>query len=158
MNIMKQLSIFFQTEMHLHGLLTRIALGLVILAHGCQMLLGWFGGYGYEGTMNYLTQNEGLPWLVSFAVILLEFFGSLAILFGFMGRFFGLAMTGLFIGMIFTSHLSHGLFMNWSGSQSGEGYEYHILAIALSMNLLISGSGSYSVDRLIMRKLQPSIV
>lgn len=139
----------FQTTEHYHGLISRLTLGSVILAHGCQMLLGWFGGYGFAGTMNYLTQTEGLPWIVAFSVIMLQFFGAIALLLGFLGRFFALGMTGLFIGMILTSHLSHGLFMNWSGTQDGEGFEYHIIAIGLSLNLLFSGSGIYSVDRML---------
>ncbi len=152
---MKQLSLFYRTKPHLSGLVLRLTLGSVLLPHGCQLLLGWFGGYGFTASMNYFVQTEGLPWLVAFAVILLQFFGSIAILLGIGGRFFGLAMTGLFAGMIVTSHWSHGLFMNWSGTQAGEGFEYHLLAIGLSLVLMIKGSGAWSVDALLSKK-QPA--
>ena len=133
---MKQLSL----------LLLRITFAVVVLPHGCQMLFGWFGGYGFSGTMQYFTQTEGLPWLVGFAVILLEFAGSLAILAGAATRFMALGMIGLFIGMIVTSHWNHGFFMNWSGSQAGEGFEYHLLVIGIAIALLIEGAGDWSVD------------
>lgn len=151
-DFMKHTSFFYNTAPHLSGLILRLTLGADILPHGCQLLLGWFGGYGFRGSMDYLTGKEVLPWLVAFAMILLQFFGSLAILLGLWGRFFALAITGLFAGMVVTSHWSHGFFMNWSGTQAGEGFEYHLLAIGLSTVLLLKGSGSWSVDALLTRK------
>ena len=127
-------------------LLLRITFAVVVLPHGCQMLFGWFGGYGFSGTMQYFTQTEGLPWLVGFAVILLQFAGSLAILAGVATRFISIGMIGLFFGMIVTSHWNHGFFMNWSGSQAGEGFEYHLLVIGIAIALLIEGAGDWSVD------------
>lgn len=150
---MNRISVFYNTTPHISGLVLRLTLGAVILPHGCQLLMGWFGGYGFTGSMNYLTGVEGLPWLVAFVVILLQFFGSLAILLGFLGRFFSLAMIGLFCGMIVTSHWSHGFFMNWSGRQGGEGFEYHLLAIGLSIVLLLKGSGAWSVDELLKKRM-----
>ena len=149
---MKQLSILYRTSPDLSGLVLRLTLAIVLLPHGCQLLLGWFGGYGFTNTMNYLTQNEGLPWLVAFSVILLQFFGSIAILLGIGGRLFGFALSLLFIGMIVTSHWSHGFFMNWYGTQSGEGFEYHLLAIGLSLAIMIKGSGAWSLDLLLSQK------
>ena len=151
---MKHISVFYNTSSHISGLVLRLTLGVVLLPHGCQMLLGWFGGYGFTGSMNYLTGTEGLPWIVAFAVIMLQFFGSLAILLGLWGRFFSLAMIGLFAGMIVTSHWSHGFFMNWSGSQAGEGFEYHLLAIGLSVVLLLKGSGVLSIDALLTKAVK----
>ena len=135
-------------------LLLRITFAVVVLPHGCQMLFGWFGGYGFSGTMQYFTQTEGLPWLVGFAVILLQFAGSLAILAGAATRFISLGMIGLFIGMIVTSHWNHGFFMNWSGTQAGEGFEYHILVIGISVALLLEGAGQWSVDAILPKKQQ----
>lgn len=149
---MKQYSFFYNTGSHLSGLIVRMTLAIVLLPHGCQFVFGWFGGFGFDASMNYLTQAEGLPWLVAIAVIMLQFFGPLALLAGFFGRFFALALTGLFTGMIVTSHWSHGFFMNWSGSAAGEGFEYHLLAIGLSSVLLLTGSGSWSVDAWLTKK------
>jgi putative oxidoreductase len=143
---MKNLKALLQTKGHLSGVIIRLTLGIVILAHGCQLLPGWFGGYGFSGSMNYLTTNEHLPWLVGLMVILLQFFGALFILVGFAGRLMGVAMIGLFIGMILTTHLDHGFFMNWGGNKNGEGFEYHLLVIGLSVLLVLNGSGRFSVD------------
>lgn len=150
---MKQFSIFYKTDEHISGFVLRLTLAIVMLPHGCQLLFGWFNGFGFNGSMNYFTQVEGLPWLVGFGVILLQFLGVLLILFGFMGRLLAFAMTVLFIGMILTSHWQHGFFMNWMGSQKGEGFEFHLLAIGLCLTLLASGSGSYSFDALLTKKL-----
>lgn len=150
---MKQLSIFYKTGDHISGLILRITLAIVMLPHGCQLLFGWFGGFGFTGSMNYFTQVEGLPWVAGFVVILLQFLGALFILFGFMGRIIAFAMTVLFIGMVITTHWQYGFFMNWMGNQGGEGFEFHILAIGLSLALLANGSGAYSFDSLLTKRI-----
>ena len=142
----------FKTGDHLTGLIIRFTLAIVLLPHGCQLLFGWFGGYGFNGSMDYFTEVEGLPWIIGFGVILLQFLGALFILFGFMGRAVAFALIPLFIGMIVTSHWQHGFFMNWMGAQGGEGFEFHVLALGLSAALVVSGSGSYSVDAWLTRK------
>lgn len=148
---MKQLSYFFKTDEHDSGLIARITLALVILPHGAQLSFGWFGGPGFESAMDHFTQVENLPWLVGFTVIMLQVVGTLALLLGFMGRFFAAAMIVLFLGMIITSHLHHGFFMNWFGNQEGEGFEYHLLVIGLATTVLMNGSGAFSVDSVISR-------
>jgi putative oxidoreductase len=151
---MKQRTTLFYTGNHNAGIALRAALGAVLFPHGAQLLFGWFGGFGFQGSMQYFQQVEGLPWLVGFGVIMLQFFGALAILAGAATRLFALAFTFLFIGMIITSHLDYGFFMNWSGKQAGEGFEYHILAIGLSIALLLSGAGRFSVDRFLTAKAE----
>lgn len=148
---MQELKMLLQTHKHTTGFITRLTLATVILPHGCQMLLGWFGGPGFSNAMHYLTQDEGLPWIFGFLVIMLQFAGALSILAGFAGRLMAFGTILMFLGMILTSHLQHGFFMNWSGSQQGEGFEYHLLVIGLSMILMVSGSGQWSVDRLLTR-------
>lgn len=145
-----------QTKDHLSGMIIRLTLGLVILPHGCQLLFGWFGGHGFSGSMQYLTGTAGLTWLVGFLVILLQFFGSLLIIAGFAARLMAFAMMGLFSGMILTTHLDHGFFMNWYGSSKGEGFEYHLLVIGLACCLLLNGAGKFSLDYLITCKLVPA--
>lgn len=121
-------------------------LGLVLFAHGAQKMLGWFGGYGFNGTMQYFTQTAHLPWLIAFLVILIEFVGAILMIAGAMVRPTAVAVIVLFLGIILSSHLSNGFFMNWFGSQKGEGYEYHLLVIAMAVSLFITGAGEYSVD------------
>lgn len=133
------------------GLILRLTIGLIIFPHGAQKMLGWFGGYGFNGTMGFFTGTAGLPYIVGLAVILLEFGGSLLLVAGFGTRIIALGFIGLMIGIILTSHLPNGFFMNWYGSQTGEGYEYHLLVIGLAIALLIEGAGRYSVDSVIVR-------
>ena len=130
----------------------RLLLGTVLFAHGAQKLLGWFGGYGFEGTMGFFTGTVGLPWIVGFLVIIIEFFGSLSLLLGFATRLWSISMIFLFIGIMVTSHLPNGFFMNWYGSQKGEGIEYFLLSISMAASLAVSGAGKLSVDRLLAQE------
>lgn len=132
--------------------LARLTLGLVLFPHGAQKLLGLFGGYGYSGTMDLLTTHLGLPAIVAFCVILIEFFGSLSLILGFLSRFWALSIAGMFVGIILTTQLQHGFFMNWFGNQAGEGYEYSLLVIGLALAIVVNGSGKFSIDRLISKK------
>ena len=133
-------------------LILRLVFAIVIWPHGAQLLLGCFGGYGFTGTMQYFTTQSGLPAIIAFLVIMLEFFGSLFILLGLFTRFFAAASLILFLGMIVTVHQHFGFFMNWFGSNKGEGFEYHLLVIGILVPLIISGAGKASVDSLIYNK------
>jgi putative oxidoreductase len=129
----------------------RLGLAAVMFPHGAQKVLGWFGGYGYEGTMGFLTQSIGLPAPVAMLVIALEFFGPLLLLAGLAVRPIALGFIAIMIGAVATVHAPHGFFMNWSGEQAGEGFEYHLLVIAMSLALVIRGAGSASIDKLLSR-------
>jgi len=126
----------------------RVLLGLVVFPHGAQKLLGWFGGYGFEGTMKYFTGTVGLPWIIGFFVIILEFFGALALIAGIGTRIIAGAYIVLAAGIVFTSHIQNGFFLNWFGKQAGEGYEFFLLWIAIAAALFMSGAGKYSLDKL----------
>jgi putative oxidoreductase len=139
----------FSANTDIVGLVLRFTAALIIFPHGAQKMLGWFGGYGFTNTMGYFTGTAKLPYIVGLSVILLEFVGSLLLMAGLGTRIIALGFIGLMIGIILTSHLQNGFFMNWFGTQSGEGYEYHLLMIGLAAALLIEGAGRYSVDGLI---------
>ena len=136
-------SLFFQ----------RLALGLVILPHGMQKLFGWFGGYGFEGTMGFFTGALGMPAILGLLVILTETLGALALIVGLGTRLAAFGTIATMLGAIFMVHGSHGFFMNWGGTQGGEGFEYHLLVLALALPLAIKGAGSYAIDRAIVRAL-----
>ena len=144
---------FFKTDESWTGLVLRVALGSVIFAHGAQKLLGWFGGYGFEGTMGFFTQQMGFPWVVGFLVIIAESIGSLGLIAGFLTRFTAASFIVIMLGAIVTVHGADGFFMNWSGQQGGEGYEFHLLVIAMSVALMLTGGGKWSLDGLIARRL-----
>ena len=134
------------------ALVARLALGITIFPHGAQKLLGWFGGYGFSGTMGFLTGQMHLPWIIGLLVILIEFFGSLLLLFGFLTRIAAFATLISFLGAFFTVHISNGFFMNWGMQASkGEGYEYFILLFGLVIIALIAGGGKASVDAAILK-------
>lgn len=132
--------------------IARMALGITILPHGAQKLLGLFGGYGYSGTMGFLTTQAGLPYIIALLVILIEFFGSLFLIFGFLTRIAAVGYIGLFLGVITTVHLQNGFFMNWNGNQKGEGFEYFILLFGLTLIVLIAGGGKASMDAALTNK------
>jgi putative oxidoreductase len=128
----------------------RLVLGVVYFAHGAQKMLGWFGGYGFHGTMGFFTQM-GMPAPVAFLVICTEFFGGLGLIFGLLTRIAALGIGVEMIGAIFMVHMPNGFFMNWAGNQKGEGFEYHLLAIAMCAALLLRGAGAFSVDRVLSK-------
>ena len=124
----------------------RLVLGVVFFAHGAQKMLGWFGGYGFHGTMGFFT-HIGMPAPVAFLIICTEFFGGLGLIVGLLTRIASLGICGLMIGAIFMVHMSNGFFMNWMGTQKGEGIEYHLLVLAIAATLLLRGAGAFSADR-----------
>ena len=142
---------FFKTDDSWAGLILRVVLGGVIFAHGAQKLLGWYGGSGFEGTMGFFTQKMGLPWLIAFLVIIGESIGSLGLLAGLFTRFTAASFIVIMLGAIMTVHLPQGFFMNWFGQQSGEGFEYHLLVIGMSLALLVVGGGKWALDGVIAR-------
>lgn len=130
----------------------RLALGLVMFPHGAQKVLGWFGGYGFEGTMGFFTGTLHIPAVFAFLAIAAEFGGSLLLLAGAATR---VAALGIGVTMIVAAlkvHVANGFFMNWYGNQAGEGFEYHILAAAIALALVITGGGKASVDEVLTRK------
>jgi putative oxidoreductase len=130
-------------------LILRLVLGVVFFAHGAQKLLGWFGGPGFSGTMGMFTGYLHIPAPLAFLAIAAEFFGGLGLILGFLTRIaaFGIAVNMLVA--IATVHHSYGFFMNWTGTQKGEGFEYHLLVLAITAYLIIRGAGAFSVDRAI---------
>ena len=143
-----------QTDDSIVPTVLRLSLGVVMFAHGAQKALGWFGGHGFDATMGALTGAMGLPSFVAFLVIVIEFLGAIALIVGALGRLAALGIGAVMVGAVVSVHLPHGFFMNWFGNQSGEGFEYHILAVALSAGVTIAGSGAYSMDRLFDRWLR----
>ena len=127
----------------------RLVLGVIFFAHGAQKMLGWFGGYGFSSTMGFFTGVMHIPALFAFLAIVAEFFGGLGLILGLLTR---VAAFGIFSNMVVAVAMVHGqfgFFMNWTGAQKGEGYEYHLLVLATTAFLMIRGAGAASVDRLL---------
>ena len=127
--------------------IARLLLGIVFFAHGAQKMLGWFGGYGFTGTMGFFTQQLHIPAPFAFLAISAEFFGGLGLIVGFLTRIAAFGILCNMVVAVMTVHIHNGFFMNWTGQQKGEGFEYHILALALLLVVLVKGAGALSIDR-----------
>jgi putative oxidoreductase len=125
----------------------RIVLGIVLFAHGAQKLLGWYGGAGFANSVQMLTTYVKLPKAVAVVVIFTEFLGGLGLILGFLSRLAALGILATMVGAIVTVHYANGLFMNWAGEKKGHGFEYHLLAIALALVVVVRGAGAFSLDR-----------
>ena len=139
----------FRTSDSLVDTVMRIALAVVLFPHGAQKALGWFGGYGLSATMGFFTGKMGILPLFAALDITAEFLGPIALFFGFFTR---VAALGIFVVMATAVTLVHaklGFFMNWFGTLPAgtEGFEYHILALALAFSVAVRGAGALSVDR-----------
>jgi putative oxidoreductase len=143
--------IIFSTKNTFAPLTLRLFLAIVLFPHGAQKLLGWYNGFGFSNSMKYFTDTVGLPWVVGFSVILIEFFGPIALILGIGTRIFGIGIIAVMLGVIVTS-FNQFFFMNWFGNQPSEGYEFFLLAIGMAGSLVVSGAGRYSLDMIIANR------
>jgi putative oxidoreductase len=137
--------------------LMRLILGVVFFAHGAQKMLGWFEGYGFTGTMGFFT-HSGIPAPLAFLAISAEFFGGLGLLVGLLSRVAAFGISVNMLVAIATVHYHNGFFMNWFGNQKGEGFEYHLLALALLLTVMIKGAGAFSLDGLLSNSSREHMV
>jgi len=130
------------------SLVLRLLLGAVFFAHGSQKMLG------FSATMDFLTGDAlGLPWIVAFLVICAEFFGALGLLAGVLTRVAAGGIGLVMLGAV-NVHRGDGFFMNWgSAADRGEGFEYHLLAIAICVALVILGGGRFSGDGVLAERV-----
>jgi putative oxidoreductase len=140
-----------QTEQDYALTISRLVLGVIFFAHGGQSMFGWFGGYGLTGSMQFFTQHLGIPAVFAFLAIACQFFGGIMLIAGLAGRAAALLIACIMAVAVVKVHWQFGLFMNWFGAQKGEGFEYHLLAIALGMVVVLRGSGAFSLDRLLVK-------
>lgn len=128
--------------------IARVALGAIIFPHGAQKALGWFGGHGFSGTMGFMTGGLHIPAVFAVLAIAAEFLGSIGLMVGALSRVAAFGIAATMAVAVLMVHTGNGFFMNWTGAQAGEGFEYHLLAIALAAIVMVKGAGSYSLDRL----------
>ncbi len=145
------LKMLIRTDNGITQLVLRLFLGAIMFPHGAQKALGWFGGHGFTATVHYFTQSMALPTALAVLVIIAEFGGSIGLIFGFLTRLAAFGIGSVMVGAIVTVNYRNGFFMNWTGNQAGEGFEFHLLAIAIALALIIKGGGAASIDRKLMR-------
>ena len=141
------------TDATVAPLVARVSLGLLLFPHGAQHALGWFGGYGFSGTLAWMTGTLGFPAPAAVLAIGVELLAPIALVVGIGSRLAAVGLVGLMLGAIST-HLSNGFFMNWFGTlpAGSEGFEYHLLVIALATVVAIDGGGALSLDRWLVRR------
>ncbi|MFN3739395.1 MAG: DoxX family protein [Thermodesulfovibrionales bacterium] len=141
------MNLLLRTDNNLSSLFLRLSLGIVVFPHGAQKVLGWYGGPGFYKTIEFFGTQLHFPvWLILLLMIT-EFLGSIGLVFGFLTRICALAIGTSMAVCAYLNHLKNGFFMNWFGTQQGEGFEYHILVVGISLALLIKGGGFLSIDR-----------
>jgi putative oxidoreductase len=151
---MKSLSLLLKTDNDVPSLFLRLVLGVIFFAHGAQLTLGWFGGYGFSGTMGFFTETLHIPAPLAFLAIVAQFAGGIGLMFGFLTRLAALGIGANMLVAVTMVHAQYGFFMNWSGSQKGEGFEYHLLAIAVATALVVRGGGKWALDTAIDHSLR----
>ena len=126
------------------ALALRIPVGITFIAHGAQKLFGAFGGYGLEGTGQFMASLGLEPgYTLAFLAGSAEFFGGIAILFGLLTRPAAAVLAFTMLMAIFSVHIGNGLFM------ANNGYEYALALLAVSVSLVFSGAGRLSIDSMI---------
>lgn len=144
-------SIFLGRNQDLAQLFIRGLLGAVMFPHGAQKAFGWFHGPGVQKTLDAFS-GMGFPVWSTYFLIFLESAGALLLIVGLLTRIWAL---GFLISMsicMALNHIQNGFFMNWYGRQQGEGFEFHLLVIAICLALVVGGSGRYSIDHLVCRR------
>ncbi|WP_020210150.1 DoxX family protein [Gilvimarinus chinensis] len=136
----------FVSNAGLSALALRVPVGVILLAHGAQKLFGWFGGYGLEGTGQWMESIGLAPgyWMAALAGSA-EFFGGAALILGLLVRPAAIVSAFTMLVAIFSVHWANGLFM------SNNGYEFALALLAASVSLSLSGAGAVSVDQCIAR-------
>ncbi len=134
------------TDNNSSQLFLRLTLGVVMFPHGAQKVFGWFGGAGFYKTIQ-LFSDAGINPAMTILLMVVELIGSLLLIFGIFTRIWALGIGVTITVCMFANHIQNGFFMNWLGQQQGEGYEYHLLVIGISLVLLIKGGGMLSVDQ-----------
>jgi putative oxidoreductase len=128
----------------------RVTLGVVFFAHGAQKMLGWFGGHGLKETLRTMHEFLHLPVPLAFLAVTSEFLGGVGLIVGLLSRVAAIGICITMLAAVVMVHGRNGLFMNWLGDRKGHGFEYHLLAIAMAIAIVVQGSGAASLDRLLL--------
>ena len=133
--------------------LVRVVLGTIMFAHAAQKVFGWFGGNGWVPALEFYNGVLGIPVAIAAVAIIIELLSSMSMIVGFLSRIAALGVIAIMIGAITIMIGPNGFFMNWFGQMEAgaEGYEYHLLVIAMSLLLVAKGGGALSIDRLLTR-------
>lgn len=127
-------------------LVLRLVVGIIFFVHGSQKALGWFDGPGFDTTVETF-REMGIPYFFSVLAICAEFLGSIGLIVGFLSRVAAFGIGCVMVIAVLMINLQNGFLMNWLGKQNGEGYEFHLLVLAIVLALMVRGAGAWSLDR-----------
>jgi putative oxidoreductase len=139
-----------QTDNSVAELILRPTLAVVMFPHGAQKMFGWFGDHCFKSTMQSFT-SSGIPTGFALLAIAAEFLGPPVLAIGLLTRVAAFGIACIMLVAIVTMHGPHGFFVKWLGNQQGEGFEYYLLALGISIALIIMGGGVWSVERVSVR-------
>jgi putative oxidoreductase len=143
-----------QTQSDLTLTVARWVLALIFFGHGTQKAFGWFGGMGFDRSLAFFQDTMSIPPALTIFVMFTELSAATGLVLGLLTRVAAFGLLSIMIVAPFANHLYPRFFMNWSGTRGGEGYEYHLLAIALLLVLLVRGGGAASVDQVIASRTE----
>jgi putative oxidoreductase len=122
----------------------RLALGVIMFAHGAQKVLGMYGGIGWSAWISGEAPMGLRPsWLWLGAAAISEFLGGLLVIFGALTRLSALAIALTMLVAICGVHMG-AFFAN------SRGIEYPLALFAMAVALIITGGGKASIDRYLM--------
>lgn len=148
MNIKSITNSITKTEQSLSALPLRLIAGILFVAHGAQKLFAWFGGYGLDGTGQWMESIGLAPgYFMALMAGSAEFFGGLLLIIGFLTRPTSFVLAITMVVAIFSVHLENGLFM------ATNGYEFALALFAISISLMFSGAGKLSLDNAVAQRL-----
>lgn len=149
------LKLLVSTKAGWPALFIRLGLGAIFFVHGSQKVLGVFGGRGLAATYEAFTVNMGIPAVFAVLAISAEFLGSLGLFAGLLTRIAAFGIGCVMAVAVYMVHWQHGFFMNWFGNMpaGAEGFEFHILAIAMAAALVVGGGGSLSMDKFLYDRM-----
>jgi putative oxidoreductase len=145
-----------QTDWSVGALILRLMLAVVLFPHGAQKVLGWFGGPGLKATLQYFT-SAGIPAVFGLLAIAVEFLGPLGLAVGLLTRVAAFGIVCVMLVAIIMVHGRYGFFMNWFGTQPGEGIEYHLLVLGIAIALIVMGAGAGSIDAALLLAAPASV-
>jgi putative oxidoreductase len=130
------------------SLALRLPIGIIFVAHGAQKLFGWFGGYGLDGTGQWMDSVGLAPgYLMALLAGAIEFFGGLLLIAGLLVRPAAVALAATMVVAILAVHVDKGLFV------ANNGYEFALALLAAALALAFSGGGRASLDRALSERV-----
>jgi putative oxidoreductase len=144
------MSWIFETSPSFAFVFLRLGLAVAFFAHSTQQIFGWFEGRGLNSVLANWKEKYGIPVPISMLGMFIEFFGSFALLIGFLTRPFALGLVVFMAVAMQKAHWEHGFFLARRPGD-GSGIEYCLALFLMALALVVGGGGALSIDGLLSR-------